>query len=124
VQDQPSTSDKDKEPPRPRTIPDDFLWDPEAQAWYPPGTPSEFDLEAWRRNFEQTLEEIRKLPPIPPEKLRVPPGTLDVPPAWRMSLGGEERDLFSELPEDDENSEQEQPTMSRAISPGPDAGTL
>lgn len=109
MQDQPSTSDKDKEPPRPRTIPDDFIWDPEYQAWFPPGTPCDLGLEAWRRDFEQTLEEIRKLPPIPPEKLRVPPGTLDVPPAWRKSLGGDERDLFSELPEDDENSESQRP---------------
>jgi len=60
-------------------------------------------VEAWRRDFQQTLEEIRKLPPIPPDKLRVPPGTLDVPPAWRKSLGGEERDLFSELIGDDES---------------------
>ncbi len=109
MQDRPSTSDKGKEPPRPGTIPADFLWDPEAQAWYPPGTPSDFDLEAFRRNLDKVLEELRKLPPPPPEKLRVPPGTLDVPPAWRKSLGAGERDLFSDLTEDDENAEEQQP---------------
>jgi hypothetical protein len=37
-------------------------------------------------------------------------GALDVPPAWRNSLGGEERDLFSELIGDGENPDNEQPT--------------
>jgi hypothetical protein len=39
-------------------------------------------------------------------------GALDVPPAWRNSLGDEERDLFSELigpDETDENRHKEQP---------------
>jgi hypothetical protein len=79
------------------------------EAWYQPGEGTSFDPEAWQRNFEQHLDEMRKEPPIPPEKLRVPPGTLDVPPAWRKSLGGGERDLFSDLTEDDEDSEEEQP---------------
>ena len=114
MQDQPSTSAKGEEPPRPRTVPFDFIWDPEAQAWYPPGTPSNFDLEAWRRNFEQTLEELRKLPPTPPEKLRVPPGTLDVPPAWRKSLG-QERDLFSEMLDEDTSG----PEKRRAVEVDP-----
>ena len=109
MQDQPSNSDKGKEPPRPRSIPDDFIWDPELEAWYQPGEATPFDIEALRRRIQQTIEENSKDPPIPPEKLRVPPGILDVPPSWRKSLGGEERDLFSELPEDDENSEEEQP---------------
>ncbi len=43
-------------------------------------------------------------PPIPAEELRVPAGTLDVPPAWRKSLG-EERDLFSDLSDDDGSEE-------------------
>jgi hypothetical protein len=109
VQDQPSNSDKGKEPPRPRNLPDDLIWDPESESWIQPGEATPFDAEAWRRNFEKHQEEHRREPPIPPEKLRVPPGVLDVPPAWRKSLGGGERDLFSELPEDDENSDSEQP---------------
>ena|SRR5579872_4140027 len=106
--DQHSTSDKGKEPPRPRTIPADFIWDPETESWYAPGTPVNWDMEAEREETNRIIEEARRLPPIPPEKLRVPPGTLDVPPAWRKSLG-EERDLFSEVIEDDKNSEKEEP---------------
>ena len=54
MKDQPSNSDDDKkEPPRPRTIPDDFIWDEELQAWYPPGEPSTFDAEAWQREFDE-----------------------------------------------------------------------
>ncbi len=109
MQDQPSNSDKGKEPPRPRNLPDDLIWDPEYEAWIQPGEGTPFDAEAWQRNFEKHQEEHRRDPPIPPEKLRVPPGTLDVPPAWRKSLGGGERDLFSDLTEDDQNSEEEQP---------------
>lgn len=107
--DQPSTSKDEKEPVRPKTIPDDFIWDPELQAWYAPGEPAPFDMEAWRRDFDKLREELRRQPPIPPEKLKVPPGTLDVPPAWRKSLGGNERDLFSDLSEDDEDPAKQQP---------------
>jgi hypothetical protein len=35
-------------------------------------------------------------------------GALDVPAAWRKSLG-EDRDLFSDSIEDDENQEKQQP---------------
>jgi hypothetical protein len=102
-----STSGKDKEPPRPRTVPDDFFWDPKLQAWYPPGEPSDFDVEAFHQETMRIIEEVRNQLPIPAEQLRVPPGTLDVPPAWRKSLG-EDCDLFSELIEDDEDPEKQQ----------------
>ncbi|MCC7087459.1 MAG: hypothetical protein IT427_20845 [Pirellulales bacterium] len=38
-------------------------------------------------------------------------GALDVPPAWRKSLGGEpvERDLFSDLEDDDIVTDQQSP---------------
>ena len=108
MQDQPSNSDKGNEPRRPRTIPIDFIWDPELEAWYQPGEATPFDAEAWERTFAKHQEEHRREPPIPPEKLRVPPGTLAVPPAWRKSLGGESG-LFSKLTEDDENPEKQQP---------------
>jgi hypothetical protein len=49
------------------------------------------------------IEEARNEPPIPKEQLRVPPGTLDVPAAWRKSLGVE-RGLFAT---DDEASSDE-----------------
>jgi hypothetical protein len=42
VQDQPSISDDRAEPqPRPKTIPDDFIWDVELQGWIAPGSPEE-----------------------------------------------------------------------------------
>lgn len=63
MKDQHSASDKAKEPPRPRTVPDDFIWDPELQAWYAPGEPGDFDVEAWRRNFQKLCEELRDAPP-------------------------------------------------------------
>ncbi len=43
-------------------------------------------------------------------------GALDVPPAWRKSLGGEpqrQRDLFSDLIDDDGSAPQEQPSTPR-----------
>jgi hypothetical protein len=87
---------------RPRTIPDDFIYDPETHSYYAPGEVSTFDAEAFHQETMRIIEEVRREPPIPPEKLRVPPGTLDVPPAWRKSLGGErQRDLFSDLSDDD-----------------------
>jgi hypothetical protein len=36
-------------------------------------------------------------------------GALDVPPAWRKSLGGGEDDLFSHLTGDDENPDKQRP---------------
>jgi hypothetical protein len=36
-------------------------------------------------------------------------GALDVPAAWRKSLRGEERDLFSDLIEEDEGPEEQPP---------------
>lgn len=105
MKDQPSNSDDKKEPVRPKTIPDDFIWVPESQGWIAPGEPSTFDVEAWRREFE---EERRRGEYngglISVDELRAA-GALDVPPSWRKSLGGEERDLFSDLSEDDERPE-------------------
>jgi hypothetical protein len=36
-------------------------------------------------------------------------GALDVPASWRKSLGGEKRDLFSDLSGDDEGPENQEP---------------
>jgi len=107
VTDPHSTSNDKKEPPRNRTVPADFIWDPETESWSPPGEVGDFDADAWLRDFQKLREELRNAPPIPEEQLRVPPGTLDVPPAWRKSLGGD-RDLFSDVIEDDEKPEKQQ----------------
>ena len=53
-----STSEDRQEPPRPQSIPDDFVWDPEVRAWYAPGEPSQFDTDAWAAEFRKELEEI------------------------------------------------------------------
>jgi hypothetical protein len=41
-------------------------------------------------------------------------GALDVPAAWRKSLGREERDLFSDLIDDDSGLNEDQPTSRDA----------
>src|SRR5207247_710648 len=56
---------------RPRTIPDDFIYDPETDAYYAPGEPSPFDVDAWMRDVEKELEEIRRQPPVPPEAVKI-----------------------------------------------------
>jgi hypothetical protein len=38
---------------RAATIPDDFIYDPEIDAYYPPGEPVTWDFEAQRREFEE-----------------------------------------------------------------------
>jgi hypothetical protein len=58
VQDQPSTSEDKSEPPG--TIPDDFIWDPEEQAWFAPGEPVNWDFEAERRELAETLRQVRE----------------------------------------------------------------
>lgn len=61
MQEQPATSDDRSEPPRGRSIPDDFIWDPELQAWYPPpGEPSNWDQEAFSRELEETIRKVRE----------------------------------------------------------------
>ena len=107
MKDQHSTSNGDKEPVRPRSIPADFIWDPEFKAWFAPGEPSTYDAEAFRRNLEKILAEGGRGGLITVDELRAA-GALDVPTAWRKSLG-EDRDLFSELMGEDENPEKQPP---------------
>jgi hypothetical protein len=100
VKDQPSTSSDNNEPQRPNTIPDDFIWDPENECWYPPGEPSTFDVAAYLRRFEEARrrgEFAGGL--ISVDELRAA-GALGAPAARRKSLAVE-RDLFSGLFEDD-----------------------
>ena len=111
MKDQPSNSDDDKkEPPRPRTIPDDFLWDEELQAWYAPGDPSTFDVEAWGREFEEMRRrgDFAGGGLISVDELRAA-GALDVPPGWRKSLGGGERRYTLPGFEDDDEHDELQP---------------
>jgi hypothetical protein len=119
VKDQPSTSGDNNEPERPKTIPDDFIWDPENECWYPPGEPSTFDVAAWLRQFEEARRrgDFGGGGLISVDELRAA-GALDVPPAWRKSLctgrtKRVERDLFSGLSgDDDPPPEKQQPTRT------------
>lgn len=103
---------------RPPDVPPEAVWDPELHAWLAPGEPKCDDWVAWQRDFDKLREELRREPPIPKEQLRVPPGTLDVPPEWRKSLRAmpdgkreRQRDLFSGLSDDDDPTPVEQPLM-------------
>jgi hypothetical protein len=101
VKDQHSTSGDRKEPVRPSTIPDDFIWDPEIEAWYAPGEPSGFDVEAWMRDFNNLPEEVRRGGLITRDQL-LAAGALDCPPEWRKSLGGGKREVLPLFPDDDD----------------------
>ncbi len=92
---------------RARTIPDDFIYDPVTHAYYAPGEPTEFDAEAFSQSIREIVEERRNAPPIPPEKLRVPAGTLSDPAKRRKSLGVE-RGLLFDLSDDEDTPAKEQ----------------
>ena len=82
-----------------------------------------FDTTEWLREIRREIDEaVREMAEegltgpqlISVDQLRAA-GALDVPPGWRKSLGGqEERDLFSDLIEDGENLEQQQPAKVEA----------
>jgi hypothetical protein len=104
VKDQPSTSGSSNEPnPRPKTIPDDFIWDAESESWYPPGEPSTYDAAAWLREFQEARRrgDFGGGGLISADELRAA-GALQARPTRRRSRRVErvERDLFSDLPDD------------------------
>lgn len=119
--DESSTSEYEPEPPRPKTIPDDFIWDPPTQAWYAPGEPSDFDAAASRRELQEIIRQVRE------ERLaegtrgngtviRVGPPS-DVPPASRKSLStGVKREHLPLFPDDDDTSA----TNAAPVSGDPD----
>ncbi|MGI8604672.1 MAG: hypothetical protein ACR2OZ_17000 [Verrucomicrobiales bacterium] len=103
MKDQHSTSEDKKEPARPRSIPDDFIWDPEVEAWYPPGEPTEFDAEASLRELQEICKRIGPCGVITRDEL-LAAGALEIPPGWGKRLGGGPRrqlDLFANQLEDD-----------------------
>lgn len=120
MKDQPSTSDDDdddEEPvrfSRPQPSMDEYLeYDPETDSYYAPGEPSDWNPEAWSREFEKTCKEVRGGGLISRDDL-LAAGALDVPAAWRKSLGvmhDDQPDLFSGLlDEDDSLPENHEPT--------------
>ncbi|HEV7223556.1 MAG TPA: hypothetical protein VGN42_12695 [Pirellulales bacterium] len=123
MKDEHSTSDDESEPPRPRTIPDDFRWDPKMQAWFAAGEPGmDFMRDWWPEVLRRTEEEFgpdnhaRSGPPcFTLEELR-PAGALDRPPELRKSRRNKrdrgrdlQRELFSGLEEDDAPAEKPSP---------------
>ena len=107
--DQPSTSDDDrKEPPR-IGIPDEFIWDHDTQAWYPPGEPSNWDQAAFSRRLDESIRERAKNNPGP-ILIPMPRSVLDAMDEERRSLRRgrrrreTQRDLFSGLTDDDATS--------------------
>lgn len=105
MKDQPSNSTDKSEPVRPKTIPDDFIWDAEGEYWYPPGEPCRFDHEAYSRELDKTIEEVKREPPIPEEELWIT--WVPEAPAKRRKQRRDEPDLFSNLPEDADPSPNE-----------------
>lgn len=103
------TVDDSQYPQRPENIPDDYYWDPEVHAWYPPGGPVIPDPEAVRAYIEAEWQQKRE------EYLRsqqskglnsgddIPAtGALTVPPSWRKSLSaGVKREHLPLFPDDD-----------------------
>jgi hypothetical protein len=61
VKDEPSNPGDKKRPEWwPATIPDDFIWDPENECWYAPGEPCTFDIEAFSRELDEVIQEVKK----------------------------------------------------------------
>jgi hypothetical protein len=106
VKEKPSTSDYEPEPPRSRTIPDDFIWVPELQGWIAPGTPSQYSKEEvlayeeaeWEEKRRQWQEAQRLKSTDPASAAR----DLDVPLSSRKSLhAGVKREHLPLFPDDD-----------------------
>jgi len=91
-----------------------LVYSEDAGGYIAPGEGSHWDVEAWMRQFREEManrsEEERREGCFTVDQLRAS-GALDVPPSWRKSLsaGTKERDLFADLPDDDDKSEDSQP---------------
>ena len=112
MQDEPSTSSYEPEPPRERSIPDDFIWDPERQGWLAPGEPCTWDSEAdcayieaeWEQRREDYLRSQQSKGLNSQADLPAA-GALDVPPSWRKSLrAGVKREHLPLFPDDDDTA--------------------
>lgn len=109
MQDERWTSDDSQYPQRPENIPDDYYWDPEEHAWYPPGEPVIPDAEAirayeeaeWQRKREEYLRSRQSKGLNSGDDIPAT-GALTVPPSWRKSLSaGVKREHLPLFPDDD-----------------------
>lgn len=101
-----------KEWERPATIPDDFIYDPEVDGYYPAGEPSGWDAEAALRKLREYLdnrtEKERRYGLISVDRLRAA-GALVTPDRKKKTLGGKQKrqlDLFDEMLGDEENGDE------------------
>ena len=88
---------------RPATIPDDFIYDPEMNAYYPPGEPTTYDAEAELREIKKLREECRG-GVFSNDELRAA-GVFNVPKSWRKSLRGGGKGLFDDVVDDDDDDD-------------------
>ena len=96
---------------RAATIPDDFIYDPEINAYYPPGEATVFDVEAWRREFDRDREERHRNPPKGPHLITrdmlLAAGALNVKPEGRKTKGEKARPLFDLIDEADASADEQ-----------------
>ncbi len=124
MQNEPSNSAKDDDEPVRFSIPQPpmeeyLLYSEEDGGFIAPGEGSHWDAAAFMRELEELSEKLRRERQVPKENLQVPRSVLDVPPSWRKSLGGQERDLFLDLVEDDENLDKSAPPPTPSSTPSP-----
>ncbi|MGH7134714.1 MAG: hypothetical protein ACREHD_03180 [Pirellulales bacterium] len=119
MQNQPSTCDDNGEPrPRPGTIPDDFIWNAEERAWYPPGTPGEEWATIWARCLKEIAEQhpedehAVKRPHLISRDELLAAGALNVSPAGRKSRRTKRvaRDQLALFGDDETVPTKQQPT--------------
>lgn len=90
------------------TIPEDFIYDPDTDAYFAPGEPGYDDAEERLKELQQIIRELPTDGPhlISVDMLRAM-GALDCPPEWRKSLGvpkpkPQQGSLFDGLDDDEQ----------------------
>ncbi|MEX0724982.1 MAG: hypothetical protein WEB58_01910 [Planctomycetaceae bacterium] len=83
----------------PKTIELDWIYDPVAEVYYPPGTPCNDDMAAFERHLDETIAEYRRTfrgPHLITRDELLAAGALNVSPAGRK-LRGKKPDLETGL---------------------------
>ncbi|HET6880115.1 MAG TPA: hypothetical protein VFI31_08165 [Pirellulales bacterium] len=116
MQDQPSISDDRAEPlPRPKTIPDDFIWDMELQGWIAPGSPEEDSDSVFKEPDEKCPddEQANERPHLISNDEPLAAAALSVSPTGPKSRRTKRvsRDQLSLFGDDDTVSAKDEPTL-------------
>lgn len=106
---------------RARTIPDDFIYDPETNSYYAPGEPCTVDFEERRRRTDKIIEEVRREYPIPRQRIKVPFKLVKSSSRRKLTPQKEkpeqgQRDLFSDLVDDNDVADEQE-----SAAPDPDS---